>query len=266
MDAGKAVMLRAAPFGQGLGSVLGGLADLIFPGVCRSCGCADAASAGLCAACHHRLVGLLSLDYCPRCGASSGLNIPHNKGGCIYCGPVLPRFAGVVRLGPYSSPLRSMVGQLKYHRMELAREHISALLATAFRRRTDPASFDVAVPVAMHWRRRLARGYDHARMLARSLARRLRLPMLPALTRTRLTVPQVGLSRTRRKANVRGAFAVRRGVKLDGANVLLVDDVTTTGATANEAARTLLASGANRVTLAVIAKAEPPTAYTPHWR
>ena len=93
----------------------------------------------------------------------------------------------------------------------------------------------------------------------------LGLPVGDELVRVRNTPPQVNLSRTGRMANVRDAFAVRHAAGVRGANVVLTDDVTTTGATANEAARTLLRAGANDVTLAVLAKAEPPRAYAGHW-
>ena len=75
------------------------------------------------------------------------------------------------------------------------------------------------------------------------------------------TPPQAHLPKTRRIENVRGAFSVSDPKVISGARVLLVDDVTTTGATANEAARALLAAGASQVVLAVIAKADPPKAY-----
>ena len=114
----------------------------------------------------------------------------------------------------------------------------------------------------MHWLRRLGRGFDHARAIAAGLARELRLPLGRELVRVRNTLPQVHLPVSRRSANVRGAFAVRRGADVDGAGVLLVDDVTTTGATVNEAARVLLAAGAREVVVAVLAKAEPPAAYS----
>ena len=70
------------------------------------------------------------------------------------------------------------------------------------------------------------------------------------------------LPKSRREENVRGAFQVRDPNAIAGRNILLVDDVTTTGATANEAARTLLAAGASAVALAVLCKSEPPTAYS----
>jgi ComF family protein len=125
----------------------------------------------------------------------------------------------------------------------------------------DQTAPQLIMPTPMHWRRRLVRGWDHARALAGAIARELRLPVGNELVRLRNTPQQARLPRSRRIENVRGAFAVRKGDGLVGASILLVDDVTTTGATANEAARTLLQAGAARVTLAVVAKSEPPTAY-----
>ena len=141
---------------------------------------------------------------------------------------------------------------------------LGELLSEAVGARVPPESLDLVSPVPMHWRRRLARGYDHARALGREMGRRLGLPVGHELIRVRCTPPQVTLARTRRQEALRGAFAVRTKGTIEGAHVLLVDDVTTTGATANEATRALLAGGASKVTLAVIAKAEPPTAYRRH--
>ena len=124
---------------------------------------------------------------------------------------------------------------------------------------------DILVPVPMYWTRRIWRGADHAQLLGEGLADELQLPIERQLVRIRNTPPQVHLNRTQRLANVRGAFRVADKPAVHGARVLLVDDVTTTGATANEAARTLLRAGASNVALAVLAKSEPPRAYTQHW-
>jgi predicted amidophosphoribosyltransferase len=139
------------------------------------------------------------------------------------------------------------------------------LLSEVIVARMNDDVFDVVIPVPMHWRRRLARGSNHSRALAGLLAGNLDLPLGDDLVRTRYTPPQVNLPRTKRIEMVRGAFGLRSARAVEGARVLLVDDVTTTGATANESARTLLSGGASRVTLAVVAKAEPPTAYAGHW-
>lgn len=248
-----------------LRDLAGGLADLLLPAVCPGCQAHQADGTGLCSDCHVRLLSLVALPYCPRCGATVGPNIPVRDDGCAACPDTLPRFCQVVRLGPYAPPLRGIVQGLKYHRGAVPTARAGRLLAQAAGAQLNEVRWDLVMPVPMHWRRRLARASDHARLLSGELARALGVPLGNELIRLRHTPPQVGLARTRRIENVRGAFGVRQAAALAGANVLLVDDVTTTGATANEAAKTLLATGAEKVALAVLAKSEPPTAYATHW-
>ncbi len=266
-------------------SVLHGAVDLLFPDVCTGCDSAVTDTTGLCGACEVKLLSLIALPACPRCGSTLGPHVPAREDGCGNCPHPLPRFARVHRLGPYAPPLRRIVQDIKYRRSVALLRRLSALLAERLRtqeyadaRTPDaaagvldpdaplPPPFDVVLSVPMHWRRRLVRGFDHAALLADALARELRLPLGDDLVRTRPTPPQVHLPRTRRLENVRNAFALRRRSDLTGARVLLVDDVTTTGATAGECARTLLNGRAARVTLAVLAKAESPVAYTEGWR
>ena len=242
-----------------------GLVDLLLPPVCPACGEAEISSAGLCNACNVELLSLIALPYCPHCATTLGPNIPAREDGCSQCPTPLPRFFRAVRLGPYAGPLRSAVRDLKYHRRNVMLAVTGRLLARAVGGKCAGERFDAIVPVPSHWRRRMSRGTDHATAMARAIAKQLSAPVDRELVRVRHTPPQTHLSRTRRLANVRNAFAVRDSRAVAGANILLVDDVTTTGATANEAARTLLKADASRVTLAVIAKSEPPTAYAEHF-
>jgi ComF family protein len=242
-----------------LHTVAAGLGDLVLPQTCLACGSSVPAADGLCEDCNVELLSLVSLPSCPRCGTTLGPHIPAREDGCSACPDTLPRFERVVRLGPYAGPLRSIVRELKYRRRAM-RRRLGEMLGRAVQTRTDD-ELDVAMPVPMHWRRRLARGGNHARTLASAVARELGLPVGRELVRVRNTPPQTHLPRSKRVENVRGAFAVEPPAAVKGARVLLVDDVTTTGATANEAARTLLRAGARHVILAVVCKAEPPTAY-----
>lgn len=251
-----------------LGKILGGfrrwaagLVDLLLPGVCPGCETREDEEGGLCETCAHKLLSLVALRYCPRCGATMGPNIPVREEGCGACGTLLPRFARVVRLGPYADPLRHVIRSMKYRRRDAMQGRLARMLAEAVAAQCPQEEFDVVLSVPMHWRRRLQRGCDHARVLAETVAWPLGLPVGHELVRQRHTPPQVGLPKSRRETNLRGAFAVPRPKTIRGANILLIDDVTTTGATANEATRTLLNAGALRVTLAVLAKSEPPTAY-----
>jgi len=141
----------------------------------------------------------------------------------------------------------------------LAGEGLADLLGRVFAeaRGTDLASVaaDVVAPVPLHWWRKWTRGYNQSESVARELARVLRLPFDPKLLqRVRNTTRQVQSSRAERQENMKGAFRVRRGARVLGRTVLLLDDVMTTGSTAAEAAKTLRAAGADRVVLAVLAR------------
>ncbi len=116
-------------------------------------------------------------------------------------------------------------------------------------------SIDAVVAVPTYWMRRIAKDVYPADAFAASLAKRLRVPLAPVLQRVRGGRHQIGLSYSQRLANVRGAFALRRGAGLNGAKLLLVDDVKTTGATLNECAKILRRNGAAAVYAAVLLQA-----------
>jgi ComF family protein len=111
---------------------------------------------------------------------------------------------------------------------------------------------DAVVPVPSTARRNRDRGYDPGRLLAEEVARRLRVPFRPVLSRVREAAPQSSVPAAERRRNVEGAF--RAAPSTRGRRLLLVDDVLTTGATAFEAAGTLLAAGASAVDLLVLAR------------
>jgi ComF family protein len=131
--------------------------------------------------------------------------------------------------------------------------HLATSVADAF----PAGEIDAVMPVPMHWSRRVWRGANSPEVLAATIAGRLRIPSVShLLVRRRRTIPQASLSPGRRRANVRGAFAVHPHKDLVGSHVLLVDDILTTGATLNEAAKTLRKAGCREVSVAVLARAE----------
>jgi ComF family protein len=162
-----------------------------------------------------------------------------------------------LRLGVYDGLLRIVVLRLKDRRSEWLAELVADAWARASPDRFQALQLDAVVAVPLHPWRRLVRGYNQSEALARGLCGRLSLPLRPWLRRVRHTPTQTGRPASARRANVRGAFAVRRGAVVAGRTVLLMDDVMTTGATASEAARALMSAGARAVTVAVLARAEP---------
>jgi ComF family protein len=155
------------------------------------------------------------------------------------------------------SPLGEAIRRLKSARNEGLAELLGECLAQRQRDRLRALGADVIVPVPLHWWRRLQRGYNQSAAIAHGLGVGLHLPCRYLwLWRVRNTPSQRTLTASQRWDNVRGAFRARPGLRLTGRHVLLVDDVMTTTATASEAARALLRTGAAQVSVAVLARTE----------
>lgn len=214
--------------------------------------CASAAEDGLACREHALPVGLEG-PRCRRCARRLPDALPDGA-TCASCRRSPPAFSRVFALADYrrDEAVRRWIGLLKYGgRRDLAL-WLGRLLA--------PAGGGLLVPVPLHPLRRWERGYDQARELARGMAACRGGELLRALVRGRRTAPQGAPGARSRSANVRGAFRVRSGElpRLRGAEVVLVDDVVTSGATADACARALRAAGATAVRVVCVARAGTP--------
>ncbi len=206
------------------------LLQLLLPAPCLGCG--EALPGGrnhlsLCLACRGQLVPL-DPERCAVCGrplAARPLPPGYRCGTCLGQPPPYDR---LVSAWSYEPPLDAVLQALKFRRLAYLGGHLAEALAAALG--DQISGFDLVVPVALHWRRQLARGYNQAAEIARPLGRLLGLPVRCHLVRARATPAQTGLDREGRLHNLRGAFRVRRAPGLAGRRVLLVDDVVTTGA------------------------------------
>lgn len=152
-------------------------------------------------------------------------------------------------IGPYEGTLREILHALKYGgRRSVARE-LGRRMAAAGRIVLEGA--DATVPVPLHVSRQYSRGFNQAAELAAAV----NLPVLHALKRTRRTATQTDLPEAQRQKNVDGAFRLRRRVQVRGLVLVLVDDVSTTGATLDACARVLLDAGAQDVRALTAARA-----------
>jgi ComF family protein len=241
-----------AAAGRGL---LRGVQDIVYPAGCLLCERPAAPNQGpLCALC---LDALLNdpLSACPRCAATVGpFGTP--DGQCSRCRDQGFAFEQAVRAGPYDGLLRDVVLRLKHLTGASLAELLGECWAAHAPEKFASLGVDVVVPVPLHWRRRLGRGYNQSEALALGLASVLKLPCRAGwLRRVRHTPMQTAQSMSGRRQNVHGAFRARTGVGLGGRGVLLVDDVMTTGATAHEAAKALRSAGAARVVVAALSRA-----------
>jgi ComF family protein len=116
--------------------------------------------------------------------------------------------------------------------------------------------FDLIVPMPMHWRRRLSRGFNQAESLATVLSRRTGIPVGNVIKRRKATPPQAGMTSAQRRTNMVGAFRVPKKDVVQGRHVLLIDDVLTTGATAGACAAALKRAGSARVTVLTLARVD----------
>ena len=165
-----------------------------------------------------------------------------------------PKFDRADSYGLYSGGLRKLVHLLKYERIEPLAKPLAKRLWESI---DGPLEADLLIPVPMHWRRRWTRRFNQAALVAGELARLSGIRVdTRALRRTKPTPPQAGLSRVKRKKNLRGAFHVKQPGRVNGLRIAVVDDVMTTGATLSECARALKAAGAQSVTALTIARAE----------
>ncbi len=226
--------------------------DLVYPPHCIACGSATEASNGLCGRCW-RQISFIERPFCERLGTpfhqdfGRGLQSPE----AIAHPPVFRRARAVALFD--NGTARQLVHRLKYgDRLEVARL-MGRWIARAATELLEDAP--VIVPMPLHRRRLWSRQFNQAALLGDEMARVTGLSCDPfLLDRVKATASQVRMSRRQRALNVQGAFKVPPSADLAGRCVLLVDDVLTTGATANAAARALLRGGAKAVDLAVFAR------------
>ncbi len=232
--------------GAALRGVAAALLELVYPPRCAACAGAVAAEP-FCAVCREAVDPVP--EGCRRCG------LPGPDPLCGGCRADPPAFDAVRAGGLFGGPLADAIHAFKYGGRPALARPLGAWLAGAAP--LPQGALVVSVPLARG--RRIARGYDQAALLADGLARaagagdrRLR----GALLRTRETPPQVGRTRAERSLNVAGAFRAARPEEIAGRDVVLVDDVVTTGATADAAARALKDAGAQTVVVVALARAE----------
>jgi ComF family protein len=191
----------------------------------------------------------------PRC-AGCAIGVPHGVLRCGACITAPLPFAHVVAAVDYGFPWSGLVAALKFHAALDLCDGLAQLLTSAVRHSVAPLPQLVA-PIPLGADRQSERGMNQAWELARRVAARLQLRSHAALLTRRVETPHLAdLPRDERARAIRGAFALAPGamVLLRGRHVALVDDVMTTGATAAEAARTLLSGGATSVQLWVFAR------------
>lgn len=240
----------SSPFAR----VFQAVTDWAWPRACYLCGerITDDRQLCVCDGCEPKLTADPH-PTCPRCSSTVGPHVD-TAGGCPKCRNVTFRFTGVTRLGVYDGLLREAVLKTKQPGGEGVAETLGHLFAAARLLPLKTVAPDVVVPVPLHWRRWWGRRHNQAEGIARGVACVLRVPVAGrVLWRVRYSPLQSSGSREQRWANAERAFRRAPWGSVSGLRVLLVDDVLTTGATADAAADALRRGGAAQVHVAVLA-------------
>lgn len=228
--------------------------DIIFPPQCLICDALVPTHGTLCLECW-RGVSFISEPMCHACGLPFEYAIGEGAlcGDCLKEAPPYARARAALR---YDEASRKLILSLKYHDQTHLAKVYGPWLAKAGKELVLES--DALVPVPLYYWRFVNRRYNQSALLAAALAKHCALPVLPdALLRTRHTPPQTGLTRAQRQDNVKGAFCVnpRHAATVKGKNILLIDDVMTTGATLEQCTKSLLKAGANKVNGLTLARA-----------
>ena len=226
---------------------------IVYPPSCIACQAATGEAQALCPSCWSG-IGFIERPYCERLGTPFALDLGEGlvSPAAIADPPVFARARAVCR---FDGTARELVHRLKYgDRTDLALT-LGRMMSQAGRDLTRDAG--LIVPVPLHRTRLWSRRFNQAAALAQVVARQSGVPLAAlALSRIKRTRQQVGLTRAQRADNLQGAFKVHPGARpqVEGRRILLVDDVLTTGSTANAAARALLRAGAREVDILTFAR------------
>ena len=237
-----------------------GLCAALFPSDCRLCGVPleNISRLPVCISCilaMHPISG----ETCEVCGERlPGLGGPIDVEMCTACREARPSFSKAAAYGSYDGELRELIHLFKYERVEAAARVLGGMLAEAIQKLGIGGDTVLVVPVPLHRSKRRQRGFNQAELICRAALKKLAMPNFQfasgLLERRRATVSQIGLTRPQRTENIRGAFRVVHLNRVQGRDILLVDDVLTTGTTASECARILRKAGAKDVWVATVAR------------
>jgi ComF family protein len=233
------------------------LVQTVLPPTCLACRKPAGASGGLCPACWQG-AGFIERPYCERLGTP----FSYDSGGPLISPsafadpPVFDRARAATR---FSDVARDLVHLLKYgDRLDLVKPFAKWMTRAGGELLQEA---DALVPVPLHWTRLFQRRFNQSAELARAISKQTKLSVIDdVLARVRATPPQVGLAREERAKNVHGAFSIEKTARwrVKGKRIVLVDDVLTTGATANACARALRRAGASRIDVLTLARVVDP--------
>lgn len=238
-----------------LAEVLQDISSVIFPPRCL--GCSEILHPEdnriFCPDCQTK-INVIHGEICLICGTP----FPDSPAPSHLCGDCLeakPSFSCARAVFGYESVILEAIHRFKYKRDLSVGETLADVMADFSFPDVNVSDYTMILPVPLHVKRLRERGFNQSLILAKAIGRKHKIPVnFSLLKRHQFTESQTGMNRKERSENIKGAFAVTDAEKIAGQNIILVDDVFTTGATANECAKTLLKAKARKVTVLTLAR------------
>ncbi len=228
--------------------------DLIYPPSCHLCECSLIAGSHLCDTCRHEL-SPIEPPFCTRCGESydGQINTPFT---CPNCHQLDFHFDFAIAALHSDGGGKELIHDFKYMRQI----HLAAELAKLMNTPLKDSRFrpyltnGLLVPVPLHWMRQRKRRFNQAEEICKKLSAQTNIPHLSALKRIRNTQTQTRHNRAKRLENLKSAFSMtmRMKARIQGKHIILIDDVFTTGSTANECAKILMQNGAQKTAVLTV--------------
>ncbi|HLW36210.1 MAG TPA: ComF family protein [Chthoniobacterales bacterium] len=235
-------------------SLLRGIASLVYPPTCTICSAAVGSDEYLCADCEAKLSRIVP-PFCAKCSEPFDGAITTTF-SCANCSHRVLHFDAAISAYRSRGIARHVILNFKYGKQFHLRHLVGGWLISALNdSRIQDRKFDAIVPVPLHPARQRERGFNQAVLLAERVSAHIGVPVAPALKRVRFTTTQTAFDRAERIQNLRDAFRLRKNADVRRLDVLLIDDVLTTGSTLSECARVLKQNGAASVYAATAARA-----------
>ncbi len=235
--------------------IISGLLDILYPRHCFACDNSlhEEIDTYTCINCQEKMENP-GVRRCTKCGLELGSGITTSNNGCPKCENTNLKLEKSFFVSDNKGPIKNLIHQFKYKKHMCLATPLSHLLIKLLKQEII-CEIDVIVPVPLHWKKKQKRGFNQSELMAKKICNKLSLPIsINNLHRVKNTMSQTQLSRLQRQKNVFGAFKVKKPGKFTEKNVLLVDDVLTTGTTASECVKSLKNSGANKVFFIALAR------------
>lgn len=215
------------------------------PPRCLVCAGRDDVVAGVCSSCRSQIQAIPA-PSCEVCGKTVG-----TPGICLECRLEPPAYDRCLSACRFDGLVRDVIHRFKYRKLTVYKKFLAGLICDVISR--EGISADIVTSVPLHFSGVMRRGYNHAALIAREVSRHEKTGIdHGALVKTRKTQSQVGLSKKEREQNLKNAF-IARGV--EGKSVMVIDDVITTGRTAQQVSKALKHAGARRVIFVSVGRA-----------